>query len=140
MPFTPISAKNAVVRYTPAGGTIYTLTAKKWAITPKVDALDITNFEGDGFADWIGGILEADVTIDFDWDSDADGNPFNDPPDLSPGAIDGQFQLFTNGLTSPFWQFPLTLVVDTPQTAEVRGVITGTLSFKSKGVFIAPSN
>lgn len=139
--FTPLSAKNAVVRYTQnyipnQTQPVYTFTAKKWAVTPKVDALEITNFESGGFADWIPGITECDCVIDFDWDSAND--EFLNPPNLTPGAIGGRFRLFTNGTNSAFWDFPNTLIVDTPQTAEVRGLVTGTLSFKSKGTFIPP--
>ncbi len=136
MAFTPLSAKNAMVRYTPSMGVIYTLTAKKWQVTPKVDALDITNFEGNGFADWIGGIIECDGTVDFDWDSADD--PYANPPSIFPGSIGGHLELFTSGLASPSWDFPSILIVEVPQTGEVRGLLTGSMTFKSKGTFTLP--
>ncbi len=140
--FTPLSAKNAKVRYTPPVSisdptpTEYFFTSKKWVVTPKVDALEITNFESGGFADWIGGITECDGTVDFDWDSAND--EFANPPNITPGAIGGILKLYTNDTTSPFWYFPSILIVETPQTSEVRGVITGTMTFKSKGTFSLP--
>jgi len=131
MAFTPLSAKNAQVRI----GTSV-LTAKKWSVTPKTDALDITNFEGVGYGDYIGGIIDADISIEFDWDSAADS--YANPPNLAPTAIVGPVKLYVNTTASAFWNFPLALVVEAPQNAEVRGLITGSVTMKSKGTYTAP--
>lgn len=131
MAFTPLSAKNALVRI----GT-YVFTARKWTVNPKGDALDITNFEGGGFADWIGGIIEAEFTIEAQWDSASD--PFAAAPNVTVTTILSTIKLYTNGLASAFWSFPSALVTDTPMTADVRQTEDISCTCKAKGTFVYP--
>jgi hypothetical protein len=129
--FTPLSAKNAVVRF-----NTYILTAKLWTVTPKCDKLDVTNFEGAGFGQYITGILDADVSIDGDWDSAND--PFSNPPAIVVGQIMSGVKLYTNGLASAFWSFPLLVITETPQKADVRGSISITITGSASGSFVYP--
>jgi len=131
MAFTPLSAKNAQVRF----GN-YVFTAKKWQVNPKGDALEITNFEGGGFADWIGGVIECDFTIDADWDSASD--PFANPPNIVVTSILSTIKLYTNLVGSAFWSFPSALVTDTPFSADVRQTESFSCTCKAKGTFQYP--
>ena len=36
----------------------------KWTVNTKVDSIDVSNFEGQGYADFIGGLWEADISFD----------------------------------------------------------------------------
>jgi hypothetical protein len=134
--FHPLSAKNAKVRITTPSSTSFVFTAKRWTVTPRVDPLDITNFEGEGFADWLGGIKECEFTIEADYDTAND--PFFDPPDIVAGAIIGPVLLYTDDIPSDHWNFAKALVVETPMTAAVRELITITLTCKAKGTFTEP--
>lgn len=134
--FTPLSAKNAKVRITVNSTTSFVFTAKRWTVSPRVDPLDITNFEGEGFADWLGGIKECEFTIEADYDSLND--PFQDPPDLVAGSIIGPVLLYTDDIPSDHWNFPNVLVVETPMTAAVRELIGITITCKAKGAFMEP--
>jgi hypothetical protein len=130
---TPLSAKNAQVRI----GS-YVFTAKSWRVNPTSDALDITNYEGGGFADFISGIIQAEFTIEADWDSAAD--PFANPPNIVVGAVLTNTALYTN-LASPasaHWSFPSALVTETPFTAVIRETLFTTVTCKSKGIFQYP--
>jgi len=129
--FTPLSAKNAKVRI----GS-YVLTAKVWRVDPKGDAYDITNFEGGGYADWGSGILEAEFTVEGDWDSAND--PYTNPPNLNVGTVISTVNLYTNGTSSASWNFPTALIIATPQNAEVRGYISFAFTAKAKGSFTSP--
>lgn len=53
------SARNARISYE---GT--NLLGLKWSINVKVDEIDVSNFEGRGYVDYIGGLWEADVSFD----------------------------------------------------------------------------
>lgn len=129
--FTPLSAKFAQVRF---GSSV--ITAKKWTVTPTADMLDITNFEGNGFADWIAGIYQADFTVEGDWDSANDqfANPFS----FVIGTIVTGVKLYTNTIASAFWSFPTAIISETPMTAAVRETITFVITMKAKGSFTYP--
>jgi hypothetical protein len=132
MAFTPVSAKNAKVRI---GATVY--TARRWNVNPTAEELDITNFEGAGFADRISGIVDAEITVDADWDSAASN--FANPPNIVTGQTLLNVKLFLNDTTGAFWNFPSVLVTTTPVTAEVRGKVEVSFTAKSKGIFTYPA-
>lgn len=132
MPFTPRSAKNAKVRF---GAT--TLTAKKWTVTPKADKLDVTNFEGTGFYECIGGIKTADVTIEFDLDGAANNY---DIASIQPGNNNTSVvKLYLNDTAGPYWQFSNFFIETMPNAADVKTAQTGTLTGCGSGVFIYPT-
>lgn len=133
MAFTPFSAKNAKIRI---GSS--TFTAKVWEVTPKTNPADTTNFEGGGFGDAIGTILEADISIQ-DADFDADANPYDNPPNLRPVQVVEDLKLYLNDTTSPFWQFLRALVLETPNIARVREAMKLSCKLYGKGSFSFPS-
>lgn len=138
MAFTPFSAKNARVRI---GGAVF--TAKAWLVTPKTDKIDTTNFEGGGFGDAIGGIVEAEISIDdSDWDGQA--NPYDNPPNLRPGQV-VPVQLYVNApgaapaVGGPSWSFAQALVLEVPSQARVReSVKLPSIKLYGKGTFSYP--
>lgn len=116
------SAKNARVS---VGNT--NLFAMKWSINTKVDELDVSNFEGQGYAQWIGGLLDADISVDCVWD--ANQNPTGNPPNLIPGQLVSTVKFYADwrGL-GPFgageaWTFPSLLITALNQETEVRSFI-----------------
>jgi hypothetical protein len=132
MAFHPHSAKNAKVRI---NGAVY--TAKKWSVNPTADELDITNFEGQGYGDRIAGILDAEFTVEADWDSE--NNNYGSPPNIVPGAPLTEVKLFLNDTSGLFWRFPLALVISVPSNAEVRGLLTISFTAKNKGIYYPPN-
>lgn len=125
---TPISAKNAMVRVN--GSTV---AVKRWMVTAKTDALDITNSEGGGYDDSIAGIVAADITLEFDYDS---ASPqLSNPPNLAAGQIISNLILYVNGTSSYKWTFSYALVVESPLDAPVRETLKGSCTLKSKGSF-----
>jgi hypothetical protein len=129
--FLPVSAKNAKVRL---NGTTY--TARKWTVTPTVEELDITNFEGAGYADRIAGIYDAEIMVEADWDSA--NNNFDNPPSIVVGTILLNVVLYLNDTSGPFWSFPSALITTTPNTADVRGKVELNFTAKTKGTFTYP--
>jgi len=139
MAFTPFSAKNARVRI---GGAVF--TAKAWVVTPKTDKIDTTNAEGNGFGDAIGGIIEAEISIDdSDWDGQA--NPYDNPPNLQPTQVVA-LRLYLNAtaaapaVNGPFWNFAQALVLEVPTSARVREAVKlPSIKLYGKGQFTYPT-
>ena len=151
MAFTPLSAKNAKVFI----GNI-ALVAKKWSVNPIVDELDTTNFEGGGYGDRIGGITDAEYTVELDFNSDLNAittqytNSFKNPPNIVANATLTDVRLYlgnTGNVVGPSpttlgtwcWHFPSSLVLSVPTMAEVRGLVTLTFTAKSKGIYNYPN-
>lgn len=129
MPFTPVSARLAKVRI----GTVV-FTANKWTVTPTGDELDTTNFEGAGFGDRIIGVVDCEAVVEADWDSAANNFAL-----VFPGAVLSTVKLYLNDTTGSFYSFPVVLVTQTPTTAEVRGKLQLTITFKNKGIYAMPA-
>lgn len=133
MAFTPFSARNASIRI---NNVVF--VAKHWEVKPKTAPADVTNFEGGGYGDAIGTILEADVDID-DADMDATAMPYNNPPNLIPTTFLENVFLYMAGVASPFWNFPSMLVTDVPNRARVREAMKFSVRLYGKGQFAFPS-
>jgi len=121
--------------------------ALKWTITTKTDALDVTNFEGNGYAAYIGGILDADVSCDCIFDSAQ--APMVNPPNIVPAALLGngltgagssvKFYLDRTGAAyAGFWSFSQLLIETVNMDTEVRGFIRFTFTAKNNGVYAFP--
>ncbi len=135
MAFTPFSAKNAKVR---VNSTV--VTSKKWTVEIDGGDNDITNFEGGGFSDTIGGILSATITVSFDYDSSL--NMFaSGGLNLVPGQKGTNLILYLNDTTNATacWTFPSFLVCPHTTDADVKANMAGTYKFKNKGSFTAPT-
>jgi hypothetical protein len=142
MSFTPFSAKNAVVRVGAAGASSSSrttvFTAKSWEFTPSTNPADVTNFEGAGYADWIGTIIEGEYKID-DSDWDATSNPYDSPTNFQPCQI-VSISAFIWKTTGPYWDMPNALCLGAPNTARVREAMKiSSVSFKTKATFTAPT-
>lgn len=125
---TPLSAKNAVVR---VNGAV--VACKEWNVEPKDDGNDTTNFEGAGFGDSIGSIIDCDITLTFDYDSAAP--QYETPPALMAGQTISNLLLYTNGVGSKKWTFPSARVKSSPMNAAVRDNLKGTCALVAKGSF-----
>jgi len=132
MAFTPFSAKNAKVRLN--GNTF---TAKSWTVEATADEIDVSNFEGNGFSDAIGGLKNATITVEYDFDGQS--NPFDAPITLAPGQTGTNVRLYLNGTTGPYWSFPSVLVTATPNSANVKEALKGTIRMRNKGTYTAPT-
>jgi hypothetical protein len=130
------SAKNAKVRFGSAGSstTSYTLTAKRWRVTPRNPAINTTNFESGGNKEVIASINEYDVEITLDDDGAA--NMF----DL--GIKAGQFvslKLFLNGTAGPYWLFYNFYIESPSQEADVSAAMGDTISGTGSGTVTYPT-
>lgn len=130
------SAKNAKVRVGSAGSstTGVTISSKRWRVTPEVDEINTTNFEGAGLYECIAGIIKA--TVELTLDDDGAANIF----DL--GIRAGAFvslRLYLNGTTGPYWYFPNVLIRSPNQEADVTAAMANTISGTGTGTFTYPS-
>lgn len=132
MAFTAYSAKNAKIRY---GVGIATLTAKKWTATPKVDKIDITNFEAAGFFKPLAGIHYLDITIELDIDGQS--NPYD--AGFSEGATVASVKLYLNDTTGPYWDVPLFFVESTTSPHDVKQSGQMTITGCASGTFTDPT-
>ncbi len=138
MAFAPLSAKSAKVRIG-AGPT--TITAKKWTVAMKVDELDTSNFEGNGYTDRIAGLKDATITIEFDIDTDAAGtNPWDAAGyNFTPGTVLATVKLYLNDTTGPFWLFTSAIILDFNNPTDVKEALKGTVTMKNKGTITPPT-
>jgi len=128
------SAKNAKVRIG-AGATV--LTAKSWTVTSEADELDVTNFEGGGYTEVIGGIKKITVQIELDLDGAA--NPFDSPRSITPGSTIVTVKLYLNDTTGPYWSIPTLYIRSCSNPMEVRQSARLSISGTGTGSFVHPT-
>lgn len=116
-----------------------TLIAKKWEVNNKADKLDVSNFEGGGFKEYIGGMVDCDVSIEFDWYGTAGGNPFDAPLSILPSTALTNVRLYVNGTAGPFWSFPSFFVESVTNTADTKQQMTLRVTGSSTGTFTDPT-
>jgi hypothetical protein len=142
MAFNPFSAKQARI----TSNTGKTVTAKKWTVNFTGDKLDTSNFESGGFYTYISGLIKLDITIELDWDAQAagagGGNPFDaGGPILVPGTTVPALKLYLNKGqgADPFWNVASFVVESANSVADVKGVVTLTITGSATGTFVAPT-
>ena len=126
------SAKNAKIRL---GATV--LTAKSWTATSEADELDVTNFEGGGYTEVIGGVKKLTVQIEIDWDAAA--NPFDAPRTLTPGSTVATVKLYLNDTTGPYWDIPILFIRSASNPMEVRQSARLSINGTGSGTFTHPT-
>lgn len=131
------------------------LLGLKWTINAKVDEIDVSSFESEGYVDYIGGLWEADVSFD----AIHPGGP-SAVTTLYPGRVStGVFYLdagtakavynnavadippgFTTSSAAQgrFFSFPYLLITSVSVDAEVRGFVRLSVTAKNKGKFTYP--
>lgn len=142
MAWTPFSAKQAKI----TSNTGKTVTANKWTVNYKGDKIDVSNFEGGGFYQFISGLKQLDVTIELPWDGQAagatGGNPFDaGGPLLVPGTTVSALKLYLNkGVAAdPFWDVTSFVVESANNVADVKGAMVLTITGSATGSFVAPT-
>lgn len=126
------SAKNAKVRI---GATV--LTAKSWTVTAEADELDVTNFEGNGYTEVIGGVKKLTVQIEIDWDSAA--NPFDSPRSIIPGSTISTVKLYVNDTTGPYWSIGTLFIRSVSNPMEVRQSARVSINGTGSGSYTLPT-
>lgn len=116
--------------------------AEDWDIQEVGDEEDTTNTCGGGSTDQEIGHTWLEGSINYTWDV-AD-NPFVGPPALNVGSQHAETNLFihaSSGLGNQDGpRYNLTLhVLNHSNAIAVRGKVSGTFTFKSKGTFTLPS-
>jgi hypothetical protein len=119
-----------------------------WTINAKVDEVDVSNFEGEGYADYIGGLWEADISFDAIHYGGSVASTT-----LFPGRItSGYFYLdagtakavYNNAVSEAsaasgrYFYFSSLLVTSINVSAEIRSFVKLSVSAKNKGKFTYP--
>ncbi len=128
----PLSAKNAKARI---GSGVW--ATKKWEVRPQITDLDSTCSEDGGHYNGEMGIDKAEVSIEFDFDGNA--NCYDAPLNLIPGTKLANVKLFLNDLSGPFWLFAQLNCLETPQTGDVKQLLGNTFRGVGSGVFVYPT-
>lgn len=140
------SARNSRIRFEGVG-----ILGLKWTVNTKVDEIDVSNFEGGGYADYIGGLWEADISFDAIVDSAAIiGNFITIYAGKTTGVVD--FYMDIGTAVSPYaavvttqpattrrLTFPSLLITSVSIDAEVRSFVRMSVSAKNKGSYSLPS-
>jgi hypothetical protein len=129
MAFIAYSAKNAKVRI---GATV--VVAKQWDVEPQVDELDVTNFEGGGYHEVIGGIKKLTVNIQLD-----DNGLENIYDVIKPGDDAALVKLYLNDTAGPFWYIPYLFISRMPQRADVKAAMSDTIQGTGNGSWSYPT-
>lgn len=135
------SAKNARILYS----TNTWLLATKWTINVKVDELDYSNFESQGYTVYTGGLWDADISFDAFVDGGGT-DPFSTGAVLTPGNVVGPFKFYLANTTAAasvgnnvvvpptslpnFWSFPSLFIATVNMDTEVRGFVRYSVTAK----------
>jgi hypothetical protein len=128
----PLAAYNARVRI---GGVI--LCATKWEVSAETNLLEVFCFEAIGFSDYLAGMRKAEYTLS-GW-YDAQQNMWDPPVGLQDGAIISNVRLYDNGLNSPYWSFPTSIIRSAKQTADVKDFMRFDITGVAKLAYYYPS-
>ncbi len=122
-----------------------TLCASKWSVNTKVDEIDVTNFCDPGYAAWIGGPGDADITIEGVLGSLATEDPFavlnfRALGDLKIGSLATVGIFPDNGLNAAAaWLFPTALICSWNMEGAPRDAVRWTLTAKANGPWTEPN-
>ncbi len=121
-----------------------TLCATKFSVSTKVDEIDVTSFCDTGYASWLGGSADCDITIEGVLGTDQSEDPYNvlafrDLGDLKIGSqnviIIYPDQTLNGGAT---WTFPIALLCSWSMEGSPRDTVRWTLTAKANGVYTEP--
>lgn len=130
---TPYSAHQAVLRV----GTTVVLYGTEWDVDPNSAMLEVSNFEGNGFRDFIRGLRQITLTARGWWDGGA--NMHEGTLGVIDGATLANVRAHTSGTSSPFWSLPSAIVERCRCTARVDDLLRYDATFHGKGAFVAPT-
>lgn len=117
--------------------TTFVWYAAEWRVRPQADALDFSNFEGQGYRNWISGLLQLTATVS-GW-QDVGLNTYEGDHDLIAGAILANMRLYYQSATGPHWSLTSVFVEDVEETARVEDLIRYTTNVKAKGTWVYPT-
>jgi hypothetical protein len=130
--YQPFWAKNAKVRINGA-----TFAARTWAVNTTVEVLDGMSMEDAGFEHPVAGVLSLEATITSFTDNAS--NPYASPPNLNAGATLTNVRLYQNDTTSGYWDIPTAIVTASSQTADVRQLMSGSVTIRGVGTWTPPA-
>lgn len=113
------------------------LNLSEWTAEDKMDDLDTTTFENDGYETGTVGIEVLEYGFKGNWD--ASRNHFDSPPGLYPRDDLAVVKLYEAILDNVFWSVPLSRVLSARNGCVVRQLVTFEASLKSNGVFVRPT-
>ena len=121
----PRSAKNAKVRF---GNTV--VAVKSWEITEETEELDVTNSESAGCHEVQPGISK--LTVNIQMDENLGGNLFDEG--VTSGTFVADVKLYLLDTAGPYWSIPNFYVRSNQMRAEVRGLLSRTISGVASGM------
>lgn len=132
-----ISTRNGRVMIGATSSTTAVLAAR-WSVEFTSDEVDVTNFEGGGFAEWIPSHVDAKVSFDGFYDLSAD--PFNS---ASPGLVAGTIiacRLYMRRTGNLNFYFPKLSLFNVNVEAGVRDAVRYSVMGKNLGQFLYTNN
>ncbi len=121
------------------------LCASKWSVNTKVDEIDVSNFCDPGYAAWLGGPADADITIEGVLGSAAGESPttvllLRTLGDLRIGSL-ASINIYPDvGLSAAAsWSFPTALVCSWNMESSPRDAVRWTLTAKANGPWTEPN-
>jgi len=109
------------------------MTSTRWTTTLDADALETTNFEGNGKYSGLVGIESLSWEIGTLWD--AGQNPLTDPPGLFMRDDGTNMKLYTNVTDNKYWNMPTWLCNNARMENTVRGLVMFTATGKAQDDF-----
>jgi hypothetical protein len=113
------------------------LYANRWSIEIRADELDVTNFESDGYVEYITAYVDATITVDALWDT-----AFNDFSLAGGGVNVGRSidtcRFYLNRDAGLLFEFSTIVIVSVTPEASVRDVMRYSFTARPRGSWIYP--
>ena len=97
----------------------------------------VTSFEDAGYEKQVAGLTKCMVNFSGFWNA-VSPNMHDVPLAVTDGNELLGTKLYTNGLTSSFWNFPLLSIISASMTARVDGKVEYRVRGKANGIFAYP--
>jgi hypothetical protein len=122
--------------------------ARKWTVNLKADELDVTTFEDGGYANFLAGMVTAEINVEGFFQDNL--SPLSNLS-LYPGSILTNLKLYLNNaaglanawpnngfLPASFFLFPSVIVLSADTMADVKGALEFNFNARNKGSFTMP--
>lgn len=105
-------------------------------VTPKVQALDDTDWNSGGYGEYLKGVIDCDITVDYLYNV---GTAPITLLKLLDQTVDTVPNVVITLATGAAWTFPTFFVETAPTSTQVRDLVKGSFTGRASGTFTPPA-
>jgi len=113
------------------------LNIRSWTRTETMATEDTTHTGSSGYRESVNTIREAAGTVEADWDADA--MPTDDPPNLVTGAEVALYLYVGAVADNKKYTHPVVVVTEVASNSDVRGKVSFSFNWESRGTWTYPA-